>query len=72
MSIDTNGRVAMRGECRYCGCWERDPCVITLPLTGATVGCWWMDAAQTICSMPACQKQAIAEGLLPPLGVIAA
>lgn len=67
MAVDTNSYVAMRGECRYCGCWERDPCVITLP-TGETVGCWWMDADETICSMPQCQRAAMVDRLLPELG----
>jgi hypothetical protein len=45
------------GECRYCHCTDSDPCLIRDGV-GRLFGCSWVDAEQTICSMPMCQQAA--------------
>lgn len=48
-----------RGVCRYCGCTERRACILAY---GSMIGgCWWVDAAHTICSAPACAWRMHAE-----------
>jgi hypothetical protein len=60
------------GQCRYCGCTEEAPCFVTIAAANGrlTIGCWWMNREQTVCSIPACQLAAIEDGILPPNGVV--
>lgn len=34
-----------QGECQFCGCTDAQAC---------SGGCWWIDAAHTMCDAPEC------------------
>jgi hypothetical protein len=52
--------MTIAGICRYCLCTDEDPCFIRDGM-GRRRGCMWVDAEQTICSMPLCQKKVAIE-----------
>lgn len=62
----TQAQTFPRGTCRYCGCEDADGCVI-LTVDGYTT-CRWVDQAETVCSMPLCQRAAIEDGVIPAPG----
>jgi len=45
------------GQCRVCGCTERNPCAIEFiddDGEAAAVACQWVNAERTLCSNPNC------------------
>lgn len=49
------------GQCRVCGCTERNPCALEfIDEDGETaaIACTWVDPARTLCSNPDCLEVA--------------
>lgn len=60
----------LRGICRFCGCTDRNACVI--PREDGDVTCSWANPEHTLCTAPGCliQEGREANDVIPLLGTV--
>jgi hypothetical protein len=53
--------MAIAGVCRFCGCTDQAPCLLTRIPGAGDLQCFWVDYDRDLCSNPECVEKAYRE-----------